>query len=175
MARGGHGLPKVLLGPALLDPSTPCGWATPETALRPFHGWLAFRAGSLCSFNSTTLSDTPRRTPTIPVILVPSWKNDLLCRYADCYLFPSVGYPNTMQNGDGVGTYQLYSYQVINVAKSDEDPNRNPLLTFSLQNFRNWVFEFYNMLLVSIGYTALVKKGSIAFISMMGSSMWMQF
>jgi hypothetical protein len=25
MARGGHGLPKVILGPAMPDPSTPCG------------------------------------------------------------------------------------------------------------------------------------------------------
>jgi hypothetical protein len=26
MARGGHGLPKVSLGPAMLYPSMPCGW-----------------------------------------------------------------------------------------------------------------------------------------------------
>jgi hypothetical protein len=32
MARGGHGLPKVLLGAAVLHPSTPCGQATPEKA-----------------------------------------------------------------------------------------------------------------------------------------------
>jgi hypothetical protein len=41
MARGSHGIPKVSLGPALLDPSTPCGRATPETALQPFQGWPA--------------------------------------------------------------------------------------------------------------------------------------
>jgi hypothetical protein len=28
MARGGHGHPKVSLGPAMTDPSTPCGQAT---------------------------------------------------------------------------------------------------------------------------------------------------
>jgi hypothetical protein len=33
MARGGHGLPKVSLGSAMPDPSTPCGWAIPETAV----------------------------------------------------------------------------------------------------------------------------------------------
>jgi hypothetical protein len=32
MATGGHGLPKVSLGPAMLYPSTHCGWATSETA-----------------------------------------------------------------------------------------------------------------------------------------------
>jgi hypothetical protein len=32
MARGGHGLPKVLSGPAMPEPSMPCGRATPETA-----------------------------------------------------------------------------------------------------------------------------------------------
>jgi hypothetical protein len=39
MARGGHGLPKVLLGPAMPYPSTLCGWATPETAFWAFQGW----------------------------------------------------------------------------------------------------------------------------------------
>jgi hypothetical protein len=33
MARCGHGLPKVLPGLALPYPSTPYGWATPETAV----------------------------------------------------------------------------------------------------------------------------------------------
>jgi hypothetical protein len=32
MAEGGHGLPKVSPGPAMPDPSKPCGRATPETA-----------------------------------------------------------------------------------------------------------------------------------------------
>jgi hypothetical protein len=44
--RGIHGLPKVSTGPALPNPFTPCGWATPETALWP----------------SSTPLDTPRRT-----------------------------------------------------------------------------------------------------------------
>ena len=33
MARGSHGLPKVSPGPAMPDPSTPSGWATPEMAI----------------------------------------------------------------------------------------------------------------------------------------------
>jgi hypothetical protein len=36
MARGGHGLPKALPGPAIPYPSTPYGWTTPEMALRLF-------------------------------------------------------------------------------------------------------------------------------------------
>jgi hypothetical protein len=32
MVRGGHGLHKVSCGPAMPYSSTPCGWATPETA-----------------------------------------------------------------------------------------------------------------------------------------------
>jgi hypothetical protein len=39
MTRGGHELPKVLLGPAMPYPSTLCGFATPETAFWAFHGW----------------------------------------------------------------------------------------------------------------------------------------
>jgi hypothetical protein len=64
MARGDHGLPKVLLGPALPDPSMPCGWATPVTVLRPFQGWPARRAGGLRP-SFTHLNNTPRGTPTI--------------------------------------------------------------------------------------------------------------
>jgi hypothetical protein len=51
MARDGHGLPIVSLGPAMPYPSTPYGRATPETASRLFHGW-----------QSSTPLDTPRRT-----------------------------------------------------------------------------------------------------------------
>jgi hypothetical protein len=47
MASGGHGLFKVLPGPAMPYPSTPCGRATPEMALRPFHGWPTHRAGQV--------------------------------------------------------------------------------------------------------------------------------
>jgi hypothetical protein len=46
MGRGIDGLPKVSLGPALPDPSMPCGQDTPETALWPFWGWSASRAGT---------------------------------------------------------------------------------------------------------------------------------
>jgi hypothetical protein len=62
MARGGHGLLKSP-GPAMPDPSTPCRRATPEMAepLQPFQGWPARRMGSLRP--SSTLLDTPRRTP----------------------------------------------------------------------------------------------------------------
>jgi hypothetical protein len=44
-------------------PSTPCGRATPETAIRPFQGWPARRAGGLQP--SSTPLDTPRRTPMV--------------------------------------------------------------------------------------------------------------
>jgi hypothetical protein len=60
MARGGHGLPKVPLWPVMPYPSTSCRRAIPETALWPFQGWPARRAGSL---QSSTPPDTPRRTP----------------------------------------------------------------------------------------------------------------
>jgi hypothetical protein len=63
MARGGYGLPKVSPGPAMLDPSTPCGQATPERALQPFQGWPARRAGGLRL--SSTLLDTARRTAMV--------------------------------------------------------------------------------------------------------------
>jgi hypothetical protein len=39
MARGGHEFPIVSLEPTMPDPSTPCGRATPETALWPLQGW----------------------------------------------------------------------------------------------------------------------------------------
>jgi hypothetical protein len=42
---GGHGLPKVSPGPAMPDPSTPFGWAIPETTLQPFLECPAHRAG----------------------------------------------------------------------------------------------------------------------------------
>jgi hypothetical protein len=61
MGRGGHGLTKASPGPALPNASTPCGRAIPKTALQPFLGWPARRAGGLRS--SSTLLDTPRRTP----------------------------------------------------------------------------------------------------------------
>jgi hypothetical protein len=62
---GGHGLPKVLLGPAMPYPSTPCDRVTHETALWPFQGWPAHRAGVLQLY-STPL-DTPRRTPMLTI------------------------------------------------------------------------------------------------------------
>jgi hypothetical protein len=57
MARGRHGLPKDSPGPAMPDPSMPCGRTTLEIALRPFLGWPAAQRPS------STLLDTPRRTP----------------------------------------------------------------------------------------------------------------
>jgi hypothetical protein len=61
MARSGHGLPKVSPGSAMPDPSTPRERTTPATAMQPFQGWPAHRAGSLRP--SSTSLDTPRRTP----------------------------------------------------------------------------------------------------------------
>jgi hypothetical protein len=54
MSRGGHGLPKVSSGLAMSYPSTPCGWATPESS-------SARRAAGMRS--SFTPLDTPRCTP----------------------------------------------------------------------------------------------------------------
>jgi hypothetical protein len=44
MARGIHGLPKVSPRPTMPNPSTPRR-TTHDTALRPFQGWPACRAG----------------------------------------------------------------------------------------------------------------------------------
>jgi hypothetical protein len=38
LTRGDHGLPKVLLRPAMPYPSTLGGWTTPKTALQLFQG-----------------------------------------------------------------------------------------------------------------------------------------
>jgi hypothetical protein len=62
--RGIHRLPKVSPRPAQPDPYTPCGRATPQTALRPFGGWPAHRAGGL-RLSSSPL-DTPSRTGLRP-------------------------------------------------------------------------------------------------------------
>jgi hypothetical protein len=75
MARGGHGLPKVSLGPVMPDPSTPCGRPTPETALQQFLGWPTRKAGGLQP--SSTPSDTSCRTPkaligTLTLVKLPS-------------------------------------------------------------------------------------------------------
>jgi hypothetical protein len=66
MSRGGHGLPNVSLGPTMPDPSTPCGRATPETALQSFYGWSAHKVGGLWQFSTPLDSpmDTPCSTPT---------------------------------------------------------------------------------------------------------------
>jgi hypothetical protein len=63
MARGGHELPKVLLGPAMPYPSTVCGFATPETAFWAFQGWSAPRVGGLRS--SSIHLDTPFPPPVL--------------------------------------------------------------------------------------------------------------
>jgi hypothetical protein len=61
MARGGHGLPKVLLGPAMPYPSTLCGWATPETAFQAFQRRYARTVGSLWPYSIPL--DTTFRLP----------------------------------------------------------------------------------------------------------------
>jgi hypothetical protein len=58
----GHGLAMPYL-------FTPCGWATPETALWLFWGWPACKAGGLRP--SSTPLDTPRRTPVHDTPLFP--------------------------------------------------------------------------------------------------------
>jgi hypothetical protein len=59
MARDGHGLPEISRGPAIPNPSMPCGQATPEATLQPFQGWPTYRAGGLRL--SSTFLDTTRR------------------------------------------------------------------------------------------------------------------
>jgi hypothetical protein len=61
MARRGHGLPKVSPGPALPYPSSPCGRATPEMALRPLQRGPARRGARLRPSSSPLV--TPRYTP----------------------------------------------------------------------------------------------------------------
>jgi hypothetical protein len=61
MVRGGHGLPKVSVRPAMPGPSTFCGRTTPETALCPFQGWPTRKMGGL-RLSSTPLL-TRRHTP----------------------------------------------------------------------------------------------------------------
>jgi hypothetical protein len=73
MARGGHGLPKVLPGPAMINRSMPCGRASPETVLWPFQGWPAQRAGGLRL--SFTLLGTPCRA------LMSSNRIDILLQF----------------------------------------------------------------------------------------------
>jgi hypothetical protein len=63
VGRGGHGVPKVSLGPAMPYPSMPCRLATPETDLHPFQEWPAHSAGGLRP--SSTPLDIPRRTPML--------------------------------------------------------------------------------------------------------------
>jgi len=65
MARGDHGLPKVLLGPAMPYPSMPCRRATPETALwlyGPFRDDPPYTGGLR---SSSSPLDTPCRTPML--------------------------------------------------------------------------------------------------------------
>jgi hypothetical protein len=61
IARSIHGLPKVLLGPTMLYPSTPCGQANSKKALQPFQEWSSLKAGSLWS--SFTPLETRCHTP----------------------------------------------------------------------------------------------------------------
>jgi hypothetical protein len=59
-AGGGHGLPKISPKLAMPYTSTPCGRATPETALQSFQVSPTHRAGGL--WPSSTPLDTPRVT-----------------------------------------------------------------------------------------------------------------
>jgi hypothetical protein len=61
MAGGGHGVSKVLLGPAMPYPSMPSKRATPETNLRLFQGWPSHKARGLRQ--SSIPLDTPCRMP----------------------------------------------------------------------------------------------------------------
>jgi hypothetical protein len=63
MERGGHGLPKVLPQPAMLDLSMPCRQAALETALWQFQEWPTHGTGAGGLQPSTTPLDNPNRTP----------------------------------------------------------------------------------------------------------------
>jgi hypothetical protein len=63
MTRGGHGLSEVSPGPAMPDPSKPCGRATPETTLQLFQVWPAGQAGGL--WPSSTPLDAVRPCSSI--------------------------------------------------------------------------------------------------------------
>jgi hypothetical protein len=69
-ARGGYGLPKVSPRPAVPYPFMPYGWASPETALRPFEQWPVRRVGVLRP--SSTPLDTLRHTPMESVMAYKS-------------------------------------------------------------------------------------------------------
>jgi hypothetical protein len=75
MARDGHGLPKVLPGPAMPYPCTPCRRANPKRALQPFQGWPTPKAGCL-RLSSTPLVTTrlwcpqQHRWTQIPDVLI---------------------------------------------------------------------------------------------------------
>jgi hypothetical protein len=93
MAGGDHGLPKVSLGPAMPYPSTSCGWATPETALRPFqpHGRFSFTAVSTSRpfqlygrFNLTAVDGVARLQGWRPVAVL----------YPFVYAYVMHGYAN---------------------------------------------------------------------------------
>jgi hypothetical protein len=65
LARGDHGLPQVLLGPAMPNPSTPCRRATSETAVglaRPQGGWPAAVFYPLGRPMSNAYEDAPSKS-----------------------------------------------------------------------------------------------------------------
>jgi hypothetical protein len=105
MAKGGYGLPKVLLGPAMPYPSALCGWATPETAFRALKGWSARRVGGLrpssipldTPFRPSAHVGSPKRGPPgvvntpLPsaiccsiIVMVPPSFSILICPYCFC-------------------------------------------------------------------------------------------
>jgi hypothetical protein len=63
MKRGGHGLPKVSPGHVMPYSYAPCRQATSETALQPFQGLPARRAGGL--WPSSIPLDTPHHIPML--------------------------------------------------------------------------------------------------------------
>jgi hypothetical protein len=101
MAKGIHGLPKVSPGPALSNPSTPCGRATPKTALWPFLGWSACRAGSLRP--SSTPLDTPRRTDLVRSSTSPSHTRSSWTPRSCCWTRPTR--PRTRERRLGAGEF----------------------------------------------------------------------
>jgi hypothetical protein len=74
MAKGNHGLPKVSPGPTMPNPSTPCGRATREIALRPFQWWPARWAGRMRPSSTTLYTPTPYEPEIQTCISIWFWR-----------------------------------------------------------------------------------------------------
>jgi hypothetical protein len=128
MAKGGHGLSKLSLGPAMPDQSTPCRQANPETALRLFQEWPARRAGGLQP--SLMPLDTPRLTP----MYYRRRSSEYRRRPSSSFLFHRIG-PNPIRSS----SFHWHSFPFlpkrlldssVDKRTSGSSHNNQPLLSF---------------------------------------------